>query len=237
MEFLGVTVVVSAQKAVSSVDCIALSCPREAEPGSELCRVHQALPVFSPTPEVPKREEEVEPVADQGTWSRKKLTVDEAVAGIRREVAALGYTPSQRTWKTRRLRPSADSILRLFSSWEKACEAANVAPPPVPNNATPKSSVREPEALSVAESSSEAADAVESSGALLADDAGSRTDEQSPVRLVPAPSIELHAEWYANLPPEISELTDEIARLDELAAASARQRDALQAFLDVLEAA
>lgn len=131
MDFLGVTVVVRPVKAISanellrSEDCTVPGCPREAERdgfcGAHLC----AKPTEKP--------------ATVG-WSRKKIGPETAIEALRAAAAELGRVPTGEEWRKAKRRPSANTIYRIFGTWDAACAAVAL-----PDSASGRSAVVYPD--------------------------------------------------------------------------------------------
>lgn len=249
------------QAVLETRDCATPRCDREADNGSDFCRVcdeglriaaervgHVTTPIdaFAERAREPKPEEEVETVAARRQWTRETI-----VEAIQKFAAEHGRPPKADEWVRSSLdNPTQSTVYLKFGNWGDAIVAAGFERPVRGGkrgnaNAAKRSSVREPKAREVAvvltgtppaaSSSSplpesDAAVVDESPGPVAAE-AGSPTDEQLGY---PAAS---HHDWLLSLGLNGEMLRDEIARLDELSVACATRRDALQEFLDALEAA
>lgn len=178
------------QEVAASRDCATPRCAREADSGSDFCRVcDEGLRIAAERAghqtAVPEPKREVETVrTSQRKWPRQAI-----IEAIRRWALEHGAPPTNDQWVKGALgRPTASTVAKEFGSWSAAIEAAGFDRPVRGGNN--RSSVREPK---VREASGHSSPAASSSPPLPEGDAvvpavspgpvpteaeaGSRTDE------------------------------------------------------------
>lgn len=240
---------IDAQAVVESRDCVTPRCVREAENGSDFCRVcdeglrvaaervgHETAAVPAGTNRYQKPKREVETVrTSQRKWTREAI-----VAAIRRSALENGEPPKNDQWTKAAIgRPTSSTVAKEFGSWADAIEAAGFPRPTRGGAQGPRSSVREPKAREAAAGPPPASVVVvgtdggavdDGSSSPVAAEAGSRTDEHGD-------QADGHHEWLLSLGLNADMLAEEIARLDELSVLCIQRREALERFLDALREA
>lgn len=71
---------------------------------------------------------------DRSSWSRKHVTREAAMQGLQIAARELGYTPTMWQYRKNGYRPYNAAIVRLFGSWEAACEASELPAPEKPTS-------------------------------------------------------------------------------------------------------
>lgn len=232
------------QAVLESRDCAAPRCDREADSGSDFCRVcdeglrlvaeraghviEAPLDAFADRAREPKPEEEVEtvPTAPR-TWTREKV-----IEAIKRFHAEHGRPPTQKDWVRRGdWWPAFSTAARPFGSWGAAIVAAGYvsAKPGGPK----RSPVREPKGREAAVVLTGAPPAASSSSPLPESDAAVVDESPSPVAAEAGPRT--GEDYIASLGIDLERLQAEIDRQNEISIEAQGRRDALKAIVDALE--